>query len=125
MTTQSNFTLYADKFTKNAVDRTPEHTAECCKWFEDMLTLNHPKFKDLTATPQRDYYETGVVKSLGWQYIAKEPVRVFVCEDGDWRIRYVPTKELAERYIKEFGGPGPIMWFFYDISKVNMIEVDD
>lgn len=125
MTKQSDFTLYADKFTNGAADHTPEWTAECCKWFEDMLTLKNPKFSDLTATPQRDYYETGVIKSVGWQYIAKDPVRVFVCEDGDWRIRYVPTKELAVRYIREFGGPGPIMWFFYDISKVNMIEVDD
>ena len=116
------FNLIADKFVKEAADHTPAHTAECCKWFEDMLTLKNPEFKDLTATPQRDYYETGVIKSLGWQYIAEEPVRVFVCEDGDWRIRYVPTKKLAERYIKEFGGPGPIFWFFYDIDKVKMIE---
>jgi hypothetical protein len=119
---KTEFTLIADKFTKDAADQTPEYTAKYCKWYEDMLTLNHPKFKDLTATTQRDFYKTGVVKSVGWQYIAEDPVRVFVCEDGDWRIRYVPTKKLAKQYIKKFSGPGPIFWFFYDIDKVNMIE---
>lgn len=121
----TDFILHTEKFSSAAYDHTPEHIAECCKWFEDMLTLKNPNFKDLTATPQNDYYHTGVIKSVGWQYIALNPVRVFVCEDGDWRIRYVPTKELAEQYIKKFSGPKPIFWFFYDIDKVKMIEADD
>ena len=120
---KTDFTLIADKFTKDAAVQTPEHTAECCKWFEDVLMLKNPKFKDLTATVQSDFYATGVIKSAGWQYIAEDPVRVFVCSGcSDWRIRYVPTKKLAKQYIKAFSGPGPIFWFFYDISKVNMIE---
>ena len=122
----TDFTLHSEKFTNTASDRTPEHIAECCKWYEDMLTLNHPKFKDLTATPQRDYYETGVIKSMGWQFIALDPVRVFVNEDDQWVIRYVPTKELAERYIKEYSAtPGQAtFWFFFDWTQVEMIEAE-
>ena len=123
----TDFTLLSEKFTNSAPDRTPEHIAECCKWYEDMLTLNHPQFKELTfGGPQDDYYRCGVVKSMGWQFIAADPVRVFVNEGDSWVIRYVPTRELAERYIKKYSSiPGhPIFWFFYDIDSVNMIETD-
>ena len=121
----TDFVLIAEKFTPNAADHAPGQIDKCCKWFEDMLTLKNPDFKDLTATPQREFYQNGLVKSVGWMYTPEKPVRVFVNEDGDWRIRYVPTKKLAKRYIKEFGGSGPIFWFFYDINKVKMIEAED
>lgn len=122
---KTEFTLIADKFSPDAADFTPEKIAECCKWYEDMLTLKNPRFKDLTAYTQKDYYYRGVIKVAGWQFIAENlVVRVFVCEGGNWRIRYVPTKELAERYIKAFSGPGRIFWFFYDINKVNMIKAE-
>lgn len=119
----SDFTLYASKFVDDAEDYSPELKAKYCKWFEDMLMLKNPKFNKLTYdSPQEMYYKTGVIKSMGWMYTSLNPVRVFVCEYSRWNIRYVPTKELAEQYIRKYSGPGTIFWFFYDINMVNMIE---